>query len=171
VVTPLAGQRASAARAEPGQRCIHREEQVTDRQAPPVSDLALGQVVRPIVEHVASLTERAETSQPVVCRIAVKMRRCKHDVRHSILGCLDKVGPPGHPPAAIPPRRRLLVEPPPVRQAADAGKVRPPAALAPAFCALKANLAAQPTPMRRIERPQFATDGHGYGAGASGQNP
>src|SRR5215469_10516038 len=95
------------------------------------------------------------------------MRGRQHDARHPIPACLDQVGPMNHPPAAIAPRRRLLVEPAPIRQAADKGKVRSPAALAPALRAFEANAPAQLAPVRRIERSQLAADWHGYGAGRS----
>src|SRR5271166_161970 len=112
----------------------------------------------------AALTERAEVRQPGVGRIAVKMRRREHDTGHPELGGLHKVGPPGHAPFAAPPGRGLLVEPPPVRQAADEGEMRSPTALAPTSGALEANVAAQLTPVRRIERPQFGAYRHGYAA-------
>jgi hypothetical protein len=71
--------------------------------------------MRPIVEHVASLTERAEVPQAVVGRVAVKMRGREHDARYPVPACLDQVGPVAGTAAAIAPRRRLLVEPAPVR--------------------------------------------------------
>ena len=112
-------------------------------------------MVRSIVQHVAALTERAEVLQPVVGRVAVEMGRREHDTGHPEPSRLYKVGPSGHPAAAIPPCRRLLVEPPPVRQAADEGKVWPATALALTSGALKANVAAELTPVRRIERSQL----------------
>ena len=82
---------------------------------PPVGDPALHQMVRPIVQHVAALTERAQIFQPIVGGIAVQVRRCEHDARHPKPSCLHKVGPTGGTSSAIPPCRRLLVEPAPVR--------------------------------------------------------
>ena len=125
----------------------------------------------PPTQHVTALAERAEVPQPVVGRVAVQVRGREHDARLPIPGRLDEIRPPGCSPTAIAPRGCPLVEPASVRQAADQSEMRPPAALAHTSGALKANLAAQLTPVRRIERPQFTTDGHGYGAGASGQNP
>src|ERR1700741_1836031 len=110
----------------------------------------------------AALTERAEVGQPVVGRVAVEMRRCKHDTRHPELCCLHKVGPPGHAPSAVPPSRRLLIEPPVVRQAADEGEVWSPTALAPTSSALEANVAAHLTPVRGIEWSQLRAYRHAY---------
>jgi hypothetical protein len=59
--------------------------------------------MRPIMQHVAALTEGAQVLQPVVGRIAVQMRRRKHDAGHTQSSCLHKVGPSGHSPSAIPP--------------------------------------------------------------------
>jgi hypothetical protein len=39
---------------------VRAEEEIADRQAPTVSDPALRQMVRPIVQHMATLTERAQ---------------------------------------------------------------------------------------------------------------
>ena len=121
----------------------------------------MGQMVWPIMQHVTALTERAEIPQPVVGRIAVQMRRRKHDARHPEPRCLHKVGPSSHPSATIPPRRRLPVEPPPVRQAADEGEMWPPTTLALASSALEANAAAQFAPVRRVQRSQLGADRHG----------
>jgi hypothetical protein len=144
------------------QHLIRTEEKIGKGQAPPVGDPALRQVVGPIVHKMAALTERAEVRQPVVRRVAIEMCRCKHDTGHAKLGGLHKVGPPGHAPLVILPGRRLLIEPPPIRQAADEGEVWSPTPLAPTSGTLEANTAAQLAPVWRIERPQFATYGHGY---------
>jgi hypothetical protein len=39
---------------------VRTEEEIADCRAPSVSDPALRQMVRPIVQHVAALTERAQ---------------------------------------------------------------------------------------------------------------
>jgi hypothetical protein len=39
-------------------------------------------MVRPIVQHVAALTERAQILRPIVGRVAIQVRRCEHDERH-----------------------------------------------------------------------------------------
>ena len=110
----------------------------------------------------AALTEGAQILQPVVGRIAVEMRCCEHDASHPEPSCLHKVGPSGDAPVTVPPGRRLLVEPPPVWQAADVGEVWSPTALAFTASTHEANLAAQLTPMRRIEGSQLGTYRHGY---------
>jgi hypothetical protein len=60
-------------------------------------------MMRPIVQHVAALTEREQVLEPIVGRIAVQVRRCEHDARHLKPSCLHKVGPAGGPSSAIPP--------------------------------------------------------------------
>jgi hypothetical protein len=117
-------------------------------------------MLRPIVQHVAALTEGPQILQPVVGGIAVQVRRCEHDARHPKPGCLHKVGPAGGASTAIPPCRRLFVEPAPVRQAAEEGKVGSATALAPSSSALEADVAAQLAPVRGIERSQLGAYGH-----------
>jgi len=48
------------------QRRIRPEEQVADRQASPVGNPALRQMVRPVVQHVAALTKRTQIRQAIV---------------------------------------------------------------------------------------------------------
>ena len=117
-------------------------------------------MVRPIVQHVAALTERAQVLEPIVGRIAVQVRRREHDARHPTPSRLLEVGPSGGTPSAIPPCRRLLVEPAPIRQAAEEDEVRPATTLAPSLSALEADAAAQLAPVRGIERSQLRADWH-----------
>ena len=83
-------------------------------------------MVRPIVQHVAALTEGPQIFQPIVGGIAVQVRRREHDASHPEPSCLHKVGPTGRTSTAIPPGRRLFVEPAAVRQAAEEGEVGRP---------------------------------------------
>jgi hypothetical protein len=98
---------------------------------------------------VAPLTERAQTLQPIVGRVAVEVGRGENDARRSEPSCLPEVWPTGWPPPAIPPCPRLIVEPSAVWQAAEAREVGPATALAPGLersgseptCSARANLA------------------------------
>jgi hypothetical protein len=78
-------------------------------QPPAVSDPALHQMVRPIVLHVAALTERARILHPIVGRVAIQVRRCEHDARHPKPSRLHKIGPSGRAPSAVPPDRCFFV--------------------------------------------------------------
>ena len=50
-----------AAACQRGDQCrVRAEEEIADCRAPAVSDPALRQMVRPIVQHVAALTERTQ---------------------------------------------------------------------------------------------------------------
>jgi len=124
-------------------------------------------MVRPIVQHVAALTEGPQIFQPIVGGIAVQVRRCEHDARHPEPSCLHKVGPTGRTSTAIRPDRRLFVEPAPVRQTAEAGEMGAATALAPSSGALEAHVAAQFAPVRGIEWSQLRSDWHGYAAPSS----
>ena len=97
---------------------IRTEEKIAGCQPPPVSDPALCQMVRPIVQHVTALAERAQILHPIVSRVAVQVGRCEHDARHPKPSHLHKIGPSGRAPSTVPPRRCFFVEPAPVRQAA-----------------------------------------------------
>ena len=123
-----------------------------------VGDPALHQMVRPIVQHVAALTEGPQIFQPIVGGIAVQVRRCVHDARHPEPSCLHKVRPTGSTSAAMPPGRRLFVEPAPVRQAAEEGKMGSATALASSSGAVEADVVAQFAPMRGIEWSQLRAD-------------
>ncbi len=119
-------------------------------------------MMRPVLQHVAALAERAQIRHTIVGRIAVEMCRCKHDACHSEPRCLHEVGPSGHPTATVPPRRRLLIEPASVRQAAHEGEMWPTTALAPASSTLQTNVMTELAPVWRVQRSQLAADGHGY---------
>jgi hypothetical protein len=97
---------------------IRTEEKIAGCPPPPVSDPALRQMVRPIVQHVAALTECAQIFHPIVGRVAIQVRRCEHDARHPKPSCIHKIGPSGRTPSAVPPRRCFFVEPASIRQAA-----------------------------------------------------
>jgi hypothetical protein len=89
-----------------GYQCrIRTEEKIAGCQPPPVSDPALRQMVRPIVQHVAALTERAQILHPIVGRVAIQVRRCEHDARHPRPSRLHKIRPSGRAPSAVPPDR------------------------------------------------------------------
>jgi hypothetical protein len=139
---------------------IRSQEEIAEGLAPAVGDPALRQMLWPVMQHVAALTEGAQVGQPVVGRIAVEMRCRQHDACGSQACCLHQIGPPGQFAAAIPPRRRRRVEPAPVRQAADESKVGPVTPLAPSAGTLEANAAAQRVPVWRIQGSELATDGH-----------
>jgi hypothetical protein len=104
---------------------------IANSQPPPIRDPSLRQVVRPIMEQVATLTEGAEVGQPIVRWIAVEMRRREYDASHPELCGLDEIWPWRNAALAISPRHRLLIEPSSVRQTTDADEMRSPTALAP----------------------------------------
>ena len=58
---------------------IGSEEQVGQGVAASIGDPALRQMMRPIVQHVAALTEGPQVGEPVVGRIAVEMGGGEHD--------------------------------------------------------------------------------------------
>jgi hypothetical protein len=141
---------------------IWTEEEIAECQTPPVGDPALHQMVRPIVQHVAALTKGPQIFQSIVARITVQVRRGKYDARRPKPNSLHKIGPTSRTSTAIPPGRRLFIEPAPVGQTAEKGEMGSATALAPSAGAHEADVAAQFTPVRRIEGSQFRADWHGY---------
>jgi hypothetical protein len=63
---------ASPFRYQFGDQCrIRTEEKIAGCQAPAVSDPALCQMMRPVMEDVAALTERAQIPQSIVRWVVV----------------------------------------------------------------------------------------------------
>jgi hypothetical protein len=60
---------------------VWTEEEIADCRAPAVSDPALCQMVRPIVQHVAALTERTQILQSIVGRITAPHLDSTHSYR------------------------------------------------------------------------------------------
>ena len=120
--------------------------------------------MRHVVQHVAALAQAAEVAQPVVGRVAVKVRGGEHDAGGTQAGSLDQIRPATGLAPAITPSVRRLVEPTSVGQAAEPDQVRAPAGLAAAVGALESDMSAQLAPVRRIEAAEIATDRHGYGS-------
>ncbi len=87
---------ARPSRQRCNQRLIWTQEEIAGSQAPPASNLALSQMVRPVVQYVAALTERTQIVQPIIGRIAVQVRGREHDARHPKPSSVHKVGPLGH---------------------------------------------------------------------------
>ena len=106
--------------------------------------------MRPVLQHVAALAERAQIGHPIIGRIAVEVCRREHDARHPEPCCLDEIRPSSHPPAAVSPRRRLLIKPAAVRQTANKGQMSPPATLAPSPGTFEANVVTELTPVGRV---------------------
>jgi len=113
-------------------------------------------MVRPIVQYVAALTERAQIPHSIVGRVAIQVRRCEHDARHPKPSRIHKIGPSGRAPSAGPPRRCFFVEPASVRQAAKKSQVRAATTLAFSSSALEAHVAAQIAPVRGRWRLEMA---------------
>jgi hypothetical protein len=109
-------------------------------------------MMQPILQQVAALAERAEVRQPIIGRIAVKVRRRQHDARHAEPHCLDEVRPSGRPSTAIPPCRRLFIEPTSVWQTSYKSQVWPATTLAPSSSTSEANVVAELAPVWRIQR-------------------
>ena len=74
-------------------RAILTEEKIADRPTAAVGEPALGQVMRPVMQHVTALAETLQIGEPVVRGIVVQMRRGQHDAGQADMGGVDQVGP------------------------------------------------------------------------------
>jgi hypothetical protein len=87
------------------------QEQITQRVSSAVGEPALGQVMRPIMQHVAALAERAEIGEPVVRGIAIKVGGSEHDASGAQPRRLNQVGPACEAASLVAPVSGRLVEP------------------------------------------------------------
>src|SRR5271156_3869637 len=117
-------------------------------------------MLRPVMQHMAALAQAAQVAEPVVGGIAVEVRGSQHDPGGAQLDRLHQVGPAGRTAAPVTPSARCLVEPAPIRQAADLRQMRSATRLASPTGPLETDAPAQFAPVRRVEGPQFGTDGH-----------
>ena len=127
---------------------IVSQKKVTQGPPLPIGNPPLRKMVRPVVQHVTALAERAQVTHPVVGGVAIEVGRREHDARGAHPGRLDQVGPAGGPAAAVPPSRGRRVEPAPVRQTTKPGQMRPAAPLAFAARPLETHLPTELAPMQ-----------------------
>ena len=111
--------------------------------------------------QMAALTEAPQVAHPVVGRVVVQMRGGKHNPGGAPGHCLDQVRPAAGPATPVTPGGRLRVEPASIRQASQHAAVRTPTDLAAATGPHEADMAAERTPVGRIQWTQFGTDRHG----------
>ena len=107
-------------------------------------------MVRPVVDHVAALTQAAQVSQSVVSRIVIEVGRGQDDAGLPYPGCFLDIGPAGGTTAAIAPGLTSDIEPASVRQNADDLAMRPAAALADAAGTPEAHMPAELRPVDRV---------------------
>ncbi len=75
----------------------------------------LRQMVRPVVDHMATLTKALQVAKPVITRIVIEMRRGQHDTGVPYPRCLDHVGPTRCPSAVVAPSVPIGIEPASIR--------------------------------------------------------
>src|SRR5690242_12474289 len=112
-------------------------------------------MVRPIVDHVAALTEAFKIAQPAIARVMIEVGRCQDDAGSPHPGHFLQIGPPGRPPAPIAPGMTGGVEPPSVRQTADSDAMWPAASLANTGGALEPDVPANLRPIAGIKSPHL----------------
>jgi hypothetical protein len=104
------------------------KEQVTDSPAPPVGNVTLDQVMRPVVQQMAALAQRMKVAQPVIRRVMVEVSRGEYHPRGAAARCLKQVRPSSAPVTAVTPGAAKFIVPAAIRQAAQDHLVWPTAA-------------------------------------------
>ena len=123
-------------------RRVGAKEQVSGRPTPPVSDPALVEVVRAVVQEVAALAQAPQIGEPVVGRVVVQVGRGQHHAGDAQPRRFQQGGPARRSAAPVAPRRGRLVKPAPVGQHANLQQMRTVAPLATSTGALEADAAA-----------------------------
>ena len=110
---------------------VRSGEQVARPAAQPVGDPALGEVLWPVVQHVAALAQAPQVARAVVGRVVAEMSGSQHHPGHTLPGGLGGTRRRTRPPApGAAPLPGAGVQPTPFRQARDQLPVRPPVPLA-----------------------------------------
>ena len=139
---------------------IRTKQQIAERAPQQIRDPPPCEVVRAVVDQMATLAETSEVTWPIVRWVVIEVRRRKNDTRMPDAGCLLEVRPAGGPTAAIAPGARGGVIPAAVGQAANCRPVRPPACLTAAAGALEPYLPADLWPVDRVEPAQLRLNRH-----------
>jgi hypothetical protein len=74
---------------------IRSQKQITERTTQQVGDAPPRQMMRAVVDQVASLTEAAEIARSIIAGVVVEVSRGKHNPSLPNASCFDNVGPPG----------------------------------------------------------------------------
>ena len=98
---------------------IRTKEKIAERAPQQIGDPPPCQMVRTVVDQMATLAKTSEVTWPIVCWVVIEVRRGKNDTRVPDAGCLLEVRPAGGPTAAIAPGARGGVIPAAVGQAAN----------------------------------------------------
>jgi hypothetical protein len=78
---------------------VRTEKQVAEGAPQQVRDPPPSQMVRAVVDQVATLAKTSEVTWPIVCWVVIEVRRGKNDTRMPDAGCLLELRPAGGPTA------------------------------------------------------------------------
>jgi hypothetical protein len=112
-------------RLDCGPRRITTKKKIAERMAPQRVKPSLREVIRSIVEHVATLTHALQISPPISSRVMVQMCRRQDDSSGSEADSFNQVRPPARSSLSRPPGLHLRIEPAAVGQASHDDAVRP----------------------------------------------
>jgi hypothetical protein len=126
---------------------VRTKEKIAEGAPQKVGDPPPCQMVRTVVDQMATLAKTSEVTWPIVCRVVIEVRGGKNDTRVPDAGCLFEVRPARRPTAAIAPSALGGVVPATVGQAANGFAMRATASLAAAAGALEPYLPADLRPV------------------------
>ena len=138
-------------RLDCGPRRITTKKKIAERMAPQIVKPSLREVIRSIVEHVATLTHALQISPPISSRVMVQMCRRQDDSSGSEADSFNQVRPPARSSLSRPPGLHLRIEPAAIGQASHDEAVRPATDLAAALCPLKSHDTAHLGPVCRVK--------------------
>jgi hypothetical protein len=90
---------------------VRPEEQIAEGATQEIGDPPLRQMMRPIVDHVATLAQALEIAQAVIARVMIEMRCGQDDAGLPYLCRFHEIGPASRPAAAVAPGVTCGVEP------------------------------------------------------------
>lgn len=136
------------------------KEQIAKRTAEKIGDPPLSQMMGPVMDHVAALTEASKVLEPVVGRIVVKMRRGENYPCAPYLDHLLEIRPVGVSPPPVAPGFAFRVIPASVWKEPHRGSVWAAAVLADPAGALEAHPTAELPPVRGVQAAKVRADRH-----------
>ena len=128
-------------------------------------------MVRPVVDHVAALTQAAQVLETVIARIVIEVGSGQNDAGLTHASRLFDIGSAGRTAMVIAPGLTSLVVPAAIRQTGDDHAMWTPAALADAASTFESHMPAQLWPVDRIIPAHLSFDRHSTPAHSGGLLP
>src|SRR3954447_2878434 len=130
---------------------VGSEEQIAEGATQRVGYAASGEMMRPVVNEMAALTQASQVFQPIVAWIVIEVGSGQNDAGLTHVRRFLDVGLASRTAAMIAPGLTGVVVPPSIRQTANDFAMRTPAALTDAAGTLEPHMVAELRPVDRIK--------------------